>query len=93
MFVWHNQSKINGLLCTYVDDFFFGGTELFLINIINPIKPVFTIGSEQCATFKYLGLNISQSNLEIIIDQVDYIVKSVYYIAISNARKKRRLAV
>ena len=36
---------------------------------------------------KYLGLNISQSNSEIIKDQVNYI-KSVDYIAISNDRKK-----
>ena len=29
VFIWHNQSKVNGLLCTHVDDFLFGGTELF----------------------------------------------------------------
>ena len=29
IFIWYNQSKVNGLLCTLVDDFFFGGTELF----------------------------------------------------------------
>ena len=39
--------------------------------------------------FQYLGLNISQSNSEIIIDQVNYI-KSVDYIAISNDRKNRK---
>ena len=29
VFIWYNQSKVNGVLCTHVDDFLFGGTELF----------------------------------------------------------------
>ena len=41
------------------------------------------------AAFKYLDLNINQSNSEIIIDQVNYI-KSVDYIAISNDRKNQK---
>ena len=65
------------------------GTELFKNKVINPIKCVFTIVSEDWAAFKYSSLNISRSNLEIIIDQVDYI-KSVDYIAISNVRKKAK---
>ena len=51
--IWHNQSKVNGLLCTHVDGFLFGRTELFLNEVINPIKRVFTIGSEHCAAFNY----------------------------------------
>ena len=60
----------------------------FLNKVINPIKCIFTIGSKHCAAFKCLGLNISQSNLEIIIDQIKCI-KSVDYIAISNDRKNQ----
>ena len=29
VFRWHNQSKVDGLLCAYGDDFLFGATELF----------------------------------------------------------------
>ena len=50
-----------------------GELNFFLNKAINPIKRVFTIGPEHCAAFKYLGLNISQSNSTIIIDQVNYI--------------------
>ena len=89
VFICHTQSKTNGLLCTDLDDFLFGGTELFLNKVFNPIKHVFTIGSEHCTAFNYLGLNISQSNLEIMIDEVNYI-KSVDNIAISNDRKKQK---
>ena len=59
VFIWHNQSKINGLLCTNVNDFLIGGTAIFLDKIINPIERAFTIGSEHYAAFKYLGVNIS----------------------------------
>ena len=90
VFICHTQSKINGLLCTHLDGFLFGGAELFLNKVFNPIKCVFTIGSEHCTAFNYLGLNISQSNLEIMIDQVNYI-KSVDNIAISNDRKNRNM--
>ena len=30
VFICHTQSKINGLLCTHLDGFLFGGAELFL---------------------------------------------------------------
>ena len=79
VFVWHNQSKVNWLLCLHVDDFLF--REFFLSKVINPI------GSEHCAAFKCLGQNISQSNKEIKIDQANY-VKLVDYIAISKGRKR-----
>ena len=29
VFIWHNQSKVNGLLCIYVDNFLFGWTDFF----------------------------------------------------------------
>ena len=72
VFIWYYKSKVKGLLCRHVDDFLFGGTQLFLNKIINSIKRVFKIGSEHCTEFKYLGLNINQSNSEITIDQVNY---------------------
>ena len=55
----------------------------FLSKVINPIQCVFTTWSENSAAFKNLVLNIIQSNLESIIDQVNHI-KSVDYIEISN---------
>ena len=61
----------------------------FLNKVINTIKRVFTIGSEHRAGFKYLVLNISRSNSEIIIDQVNY-MKSVDHIIISNDKKIKR---
>ena len=61
----------------------------FLNKIINPIKRVFTNGSEHCAAFKYLGLNISQPISEIIIDQINY-VKSVDLLLYQATEKPER---
>ena len=66
-----------------------GELNFFFNKVINPIKRVFTIGSEHCAAFMYLSPNISQSNSEITIDQINYI-KSIDYIAISNNRKNQK---
>ena len=44
VFVWHSNAMLDGILCTHVDDFLFGGTQIFLENIIAPLKQIFTIG-------------------------------------------------
>ena len=89
VFVWHSNAKLNGILCTHVDDFLFGGTQIFLENIIAPLKKIFTIGEEHCKAFKHLGLNINQCNTEIILDQNEYI-DSLDYINISKNRKQQK---
>ena len=65
------------------------GNETFFSKVINLVKHVFTMGLKHCAAFKHLGLNISQSNFEIILDQVNYI-NTVDVNAISNDRKKNK---
>ena len=60
VFSWHFNAKLSGILCTHGDDFSFGGNEHFINNVIKPLKSTFTIGSEFCTAFIYLGLNINQ---------------------------------
>ena len=55
-----------------------------------PLKSIFTIGSEFCTAFRYLGLNKSQSNKEVILDKNDYI-NSTEYISLDNERKKIKM--
>ena len=57
--------------------------QITFLSKVNPTQCIFITGSEKFAAFKNLVLNISQSNLESIIDQVNH-VKSVDYIEISN---------
>ena len=41
--------------------------------VINILKQKFLISSEECETFKYLGLYVQQKDGEIAIHQVPYI--------------------
>lgn len=89
VFSWHFNAKLSGILCTHVDDFLFGGNEHFINNVIKPLKSTFTIGSEFCTAFKYLGLNINQLDKEIVLNQNDYI-KSIDFIDIDNHKMKKK---
>ena len=89
VFSWHFNAKLSGILCTHVDDFLLRGNEHFINNVIKPLKSAFTIGSEFCTAFKYLGLNINQLDKEIVLNQNDYI-KSIDFIDIDNHKMKKK---
>ena len=38
LFVWHHNNKLNGIICTHVDDFFYCGTSQFFEQVIKPIN-------------------------------------------------------
>ena len=58
LFVYHENNKLQGIICAHVDDFIYGGNKLFNEQIRN-IKKI-TIGTENEIKFAYLGLNIQQ---------------------------------
>ena len=60
-------------MCCHVDDFCWGGSEQFQSSIIGKIRETFSTSQEEITTFKYLGLNIKQTNGCISIDQNLYI--------------------
>ena len=87
VFYWHHNRELHGIICTHVDDFLFGGTNEFILNVMNPIKQKFVIGSECHTVFKYIGLNVNQlSDHSILVDQATYI-DSIQEISISKERK------
>ena len=49
------------------------GTKLFKNTVISHIRNAFTASKEKLQTFKYLGLNISQTNHGIFMHQKEYI--------------------
>ena len=74
VFYWHHNRELHGIICTHVDDFLFGGTNEFILNVMNPIKKKFVKGSECHTVFKYIGLNVNQlSDHSILVDQATYI--------------------
>ena len=73
VFIWHNEDTLEDVICAHVDDFLFGGSQLFTKNIVEALGQVFTIGTHYSKAFKYLGLNLNQDDKEICIDQTAYI--------------------
>ena len=65
---------MHGIISCHVDDFRWGGTELFRKKVIDAIKAKFHINQEESLVFKYDGIHLSQQrDSSITIHQHDYI--------------------
>jgi hypothetical protein len=73
LFYWMYKGKCNGILAVHVDDFIFGGTQKFHDNIMEAIRQIFVIGTEESTPLKYLGINIDQDKNTITFNLKDYI--------------------
>ena len=62
-----------GLAVTHVDDILHAGEEEFEEKVMKPLKKSFKFGSEENYEFKYVGLNINQTEEMISIDQDHYV--------------------
>ncbi|CAF2215336.1 unnamed protein product [Rotaria magnacalcarata] len=73
IFKWYKDGDLQGIISTHVDDFCWGGTDLFVEKVISVIRETFDIGKEEASIFKYVGLNLDQKENNIDIDQKAYI--------------------
>ena len=89
VFVWHNEGNLKGVMCTHVDDFLFGGSQVFTKSVAEPLVQTSTIGAHYAKAFKYLELNQNQVDKEICIELADYIT-ALKRIDISKERKRDR---
>ena len=87
IFFWRYQGNLHGIMCCHVDDFCWGGSELFKTKVIGEIHKKFQISQEESAKFKYIGLEICQLSNEIRVQQSSYI-KSIDKINIVKSRIK-----
>ena len=86
IFSYSYKGVFQGLICIYVDDFLYCGTDIFQKNIVSKIYTNFQIGSSEAGLFRYLGINIaSYSKQKSSIDQFDYGL-SLKPMSISKAR-------
>ena len=46
------------LVVCHVDDFVYGGNELFHTNVVEKLRSIFIVGTEQSRCFKFLGIDI-----------------------------------
>ena len=72
LFYWRHEGRCEGVLAIHVDDFLYGGSTKFE-NLIQNIKTIFTVGSEETVPMKYLGMNIDESDGDIYFSQDSYI--------------------
>ena len=89
LFFWRQQGKCKGVLAIHVDDFLYDGSAKFE-ELIEKIKTVFTVGSQETEPMKYLGMDIEESNGEISFSQDSYIDSSEE-IKIENKTDKSRI--
>ena len=85
LFSWHKNGELEGIICIYVDDFLWTGSDLFHKNIITRLESKFSIGSSASVSFTYVGLSIKSYEDGLTIDQDQYIA-SLTPIPISKER-------
>ena len=72
VFVWRT-SEIEGAILMHVDDMLYFGSQKFLHSVIEPFKSNFKISRLDSKAFKYVGINISQMEDHVTLDQRDYL--------------------
>ena len=74
LFLFHEKPGVlSGLVVVHVDDFAYCGNEKFRLNVIDEMKRKFKISKEECRSFKYVGLQVSQTQEGISVSQDTYI--------------------
>ena len=68
-----HQDVVQGLFACHVDDFLHAGNEEFANQIITKLKSRFKAGKLEESIFKYVGFNIQQTAITMMLDQNDYI--------------------
>jgi len=68
-----NNRKPEGMAVTHVDDVLHAGTKHFDEKVMNPLKDSFKFGNEEECEFRYVGLNMKQSNSGITVNQNHYV--------------------
>ena len=72
MFSWHHGGHLQGILCVYVDDFLWAGTDEFYKKVVKNLENLFLIGNSSEGSFKYIGLHVDSEKTRSTIDQLDY---------------------
>ena len=76
IFIWNFGNKLHGIIATHVNDFCFVGSGIFLTRIMDRLRHLFKIKSEEVAEFQYIGLNIEKNRNNVKLGQNEYKKKS-----------------
>ena len=72
VFLWHKNNQLIGLMAMHVDDFQYCGTEEWQGQVIQRFKETFKISKDEKGSFKYIGLEVEQTDGEVFVDQIPY---------------------
>ena len=73
VYLFINIGTLHGLLITHIDDFFWGGSHVFVENVIKPSHKIFKTESVNKKAFRYIGLNLEEGDTSIVISQSNYV--------------------
>ena len=73
LFIWRVQGVVEGYMAVHVDDFLWCGSKQFETKVIEKMKSIFKISKENSVAFKYLGLNVKQSDNALLLSQNSYV--------------------
>ena len=72
LFIWNDETgNLIGMLGSHIDDFFYGGEPTWHGRVINSILRIFKISSQEESMFKYVGLNVVQSDKVLYVGLCD----------------------
>ena len=86
-----NNSELEGIIISHIDDFLHGGNNEFDNNVIRPLTDRFIVGKREEMNFTYLGYQLSQGNNGIYYDQLNYIANLEFNQLQDNKDKNRIL--
>ena len=75
LFLYRSEHELHGIVACHVDDFFHAGDEMFEHNVINPLRKHFSAGRCEDTSFTYIGFDILQDNMDIIVSQDAYVAQ------------------
>ena len=88
MFLWQDSCELFGVIVLHVDDFLFCGTLRWHDLVIRELVETFKISKRECGAFRYIGLDIMQTEKGIFVNQNAY-VKNLQEIVIDAERKSQ----
>ena len=72
IFTWYFGNQLHGIIATCVNDFCFAGSEIFQTRVMDRLRHLFKIKSEEVAEFQYIGLNIKKNRDNVKLRQNEY---------------------
>ena len=75
VYLYYNQlGELNGMILTHVDDILHGsGNDEFQQKVMEPLKGRFKFGREGDSAFKFVGVNVQQTDDSVTTDQDQYV--------------------